>query len=1251
MIQNLSIRVPWTDNGWCGKVCNRPCQNNDCLRLKNIYENKNEDEEESLAGQSMRGLEGKLPCIAEGVAFMSSEELIRSIIHPYAKPDSPTHSHFLPTIEHFVPYSLPARPFLWTMKDAVDFEKYGIDYQSSREPKLDFFNNWVQEAENQKAIFEKFYGNVVPNKSLVIPYAKQVPFVDDPRRVVIGIGFVTEVIPAVPHECSKDKPLRSMTWETIVCHSIRENGENGFLMPYYQLMKYAAENPKFDIKKATVFGSDDYRQEFSYATEHISYDAIINTLLQCIDAFNYISQFNELAACIPCVKRINWCEARLKEMWDYRGAYPGLGEMLYMFNVKKGLMIADEIQNHIRETQEPLLQCLDDLFAKKATYVSKEYIDSIDEIVFDSWKGLASNPERKKLFALLSRFNLYVPKDRKNRYEYLFNPEMREKIRKGWDDKDILENPYTIYENTIHCDDDLKVPVHFVDAAIFPNTQIQEKYPVEKPSRLDSGNDKRRIRALLISLLEEQSDNGNSFYPWGMAIERVSAMPLDPPCKITTDMVSGCLDFIQEKIVCVDITIDDGGEINRKAFQLKRLHKMNALIESKVYKRVFDAKPHVIRENWEEILNKGLGEVADDDEEEKKARLEKSQVLRELAQARLSVLIGGAGTGKTTLLSILCSIPSICQGGVLLLAPTGKARVKMMTAMSERGVKATAKTVAQFLLPSEHFVYSTMKYRLRNKTAENVPATVIIDESSMLTEEMFAALLEALADAQRIIFVGDPNQLPPIGTGRPFVDLVCNLSKDIPLSRFPRVGKSFGELKTTRRQKDASEKIRDDIEFAKWFKSNSEDLDDDIFVRLEQNTANNHIVLKKWTTNAELEEAIFESLKEELCLDSVDDVVNFNLSLGSTQPNAKYKSQYFNVGCAKCAENWQILAPVKNMPYGVLNLNHLIQKKYRGAFTELANQKWRKIPNRMGPESIVYGDKVICVKNDRDRKAYPSKPDNLDFVANGEIGIAMAAWGITKFLNVEYSSQPGVTYGYPVGNASDENESILELAYALTVHKSQGSEFKKVILVINEPCNLLSRELLYTAVTRQVDKLVILYNADAFHLRDYSSAKYSEIAKRFTRLFRIPSIAKVDDKFYSDYLVYRTKRGELVRSKSEVIIANLLFDNKIRYKYEEPLDVGGNKKRPDFTIKDKESGKEWYWEHCGMMSDYKYRKKWEDKKRLYNANGYVEGKNLIVTEEWEGDSGLEKIYSIIDMLKKELGIEKTDEDDVYDFDD
>ena len=1206
MIQNITVRVPWTDNGWCGKVCNHPCGNTDCLRLKNIFENKNEVEEEKIAGQPIQGIENQLPCIAEGVAFMSPDELIRTVIHPYKANNPKTHGHFLDTEEHFVPYSLPARPFLWTMKRGKDFEKYDIDYQASREPELDFENAWVQDARNHKAIFKRFYENIISNESLVFAYAKQVPFVDDPRRIVIAVGLVEEVIPSVEHNHTDAGTLRSYTWETMIRHSIRENGENGFLMPYYKLMEYAKEHSDFDIRLATVYASEDYHYEFSYATEHLSHDGTIDTLLRIIKAFEYIAQFDDIE--IPTQKYINWCKNRLKKVWEDRGGYPGLGEMLYAFGIKKGIPISQKIQDYAKSNNIPIFKCVNDLFENKASYIPLELTSTITPEIIDAWNALST--ERKTLFELLSRFCLSELNPKYNRYDYLFNIEKRTKYNKTWTDKDIIENPYTIFERTKYLIPELQVPVRFVDMAVFPSEIIQEKYPIAEPSKLANGTDKRRIRALIIDFLENQSNNGHSLYPIWLTINAISELPIEPSCNITGDIIFGCKEFLENQIKFVEMAKKNNPESEQKAFQLRRLYEADNLIESKIAKRLESKNPHVVNSDWGAILTKAFGDLDPNDKDEVRAREEKIAILKELAKSRLSVLIGGAGTGKTTLLSLLCSAEQIKNESVLLLAPTGKARVKMMQAMKKMGVTAEAKTVAGFLMGSNHYFYKTGQYKLTGQEADKVADNVIIDESSMLTEEMFAALMEALAKAKRIIFVGDPNQLPPIGTGRPFVDLVKKLSEDIPEYIFPRVGKGFGHLQTTRRQRGIKGEVRFDVELSNWYKSDDVELDEDIFTRLQTNDTNGHVTFKQWSTNEELEKLVFESITEVLP-DNIDDVEHFNLSLGSTQKIKGY--QYFNKGCAVKAEDWQLLAPVRNMPHGVINLNHIIQQKYRKEYLDLANNSYH-IPKRMGPESIVYGDKVICIKNEP-REAYPKSNENLNMVANGEIGIAMANWNNNKFLNVEYSSQPGITYGYSKRDFGEETEAILELAYALTVHKAQGSEFGTVILVLNDPCLLLSKELLYTAITRQVNKLVILYNKDAISLRDYSNSKYSEIAKRFTRLFHIPSIVKVDDKYYAENLVYKTEKGEMVRSKSEMIIANMLFENHVPYTYEKELEVGGFRKIPDFTIEDEESGDIWYWEHCGMMNDANYKKRWEAKKKLYAENGIVEEKNLIITEE------------------------------------
>ena len=528
-----------------------------------------------------------------------------------------------------------------------------------------------------------------------------------------------------------------------------------------------------------------------------------------------------------------------------------------------------------------------------------------------------------------------------------------------------------------------------------------------------------------------------------------------------------------------------------------------------------------------------------------------------------------------------------------------------------------AKTVAQFLGQSKRYNYYTMQYHLSNQDAKDVPFTVILDECSMLTEEMFGALLEALRKgAQRIILVGDPNQLPPIGAGRPFVDLVNKLNHDI--KNFPKVGKGFGQLTITVRQTSDDGTPRGDTELANWYTRNSAKPDDNIFIDLESGKLVDHVELKKWSTPEELEQLILDTIAHETDMQDVDDVKGFNLSIGGQVNNG-----WMNFGGSsiliKKLEAWQILSAYKSDPsIGTATINRYIQGKYHDQKNlELDDFKVRGTPYLLGTEGILYGDKVINVVNSS-RKGYDCvKRQTVEgYVANGEVGIVdyLRTSGY-KCHRIRFSSQPERGYSW-FSSVGEEGNNDLELAYALTVHKSQGSEFGKVILVLSEPSNMLSRELLYTAITRQKDKLIILYNDDAYKLRNYASTAFSEVARRFTCLFENPEIVEYKKKYYEQNLIHKTRRGELVRSKSEVIIANELDHAGIPYEYEKELVLENDGMRiPDFTIEDAETGKCFYWEHCGMLGDAEYARRWEEKKKLYVQHGIVEDVNLIVSKD------------------------------------
>jgi hypothetical protein len=220
-------------------------------------------------------------------------------------------------------------------------------------------------------------------------------------------------------------------------------------------------------------------------------------------------------------------------------------------------------------------------------------------------------------------------------------------------------------------------------------------------------------------------------------------------------------------------------------------------------------------------------------------------------------------------------------------------------------------------------------------------------------------------------------------------------------------------------------------------------------------------------------------------------------------------------------------------------------------------------------------------------------------------------------MEVEFSSQSGFTYGYSGHDFVEEGTPSLELAYALTTHKAQGSEFGLTIFVLPDPCWLLSRELLYTALTRQRERLVILHQRELSGLKRYAAPGWSETARRLTNLFRPPSQIALEDRFLEEALIHRTRRGDAVRSKSEVIIADLLYAKGLTdYRYEQQLTgTDGETRYPDFTIDDAETGLRVYWEHLGMLHDPAYRDRWERKLAWYREQG------ILVREEGQGPNG------------------------------
>jgi hypothetical protein len=150
---------------------------------------------------------------------------------------------------------------------------------------------------------------------------------------------------------------------------------------------------------------------------------------------------------------------------------------------------------------------------------------------------------------------------------------------------------------------------------------------------------------------------------------------------------------------------------------------------------------------------------------------------------------------------------------------------------------------------------------------------------------------------------------------------------------------------------------------------------------------------------------------------------------------------------------------------------------------------------------------------------------------------------------------------------------------------------------------------------------------------------------RLTNLFVDPKPINIEGRFYEENLIHRTAGGEMVRSKSEVLIADHLTRKEKEHGYdyrgyEKPLTIDGVTKYPDFTIEDAQSGRNYYWEHCGMLHVPSYRRRWEDKLAWYKANGVrpreegvgPKGTLILTRDEANGSIDSLKIVKLIDEV-------------------
>jgi hypothetical protein len=567
-------------------------------------------------------------------------------------------------------------------------------------------SDYLQDHRNHRTLLDCFWNQVCPEESLIFFYAKQVPLVEDTgRRVIVGVGRVKSIgnLTEYDYNGAPGDKLRSLLWERMVVHSIRPDFSDGFLMPYHEALVKSDDGRAFDPAEVVAFAPEDRFVEFSYATEHVGHDAAISALLACRSALLRAAElFN-----VGTKKQEQWIDRELGRLWKKRGPFPGLGAVLCSIGIPMGNFIAQTLNEKVGDDGNPWTAWETALQAP-GQHLPKELARHIDTTIAKAWKRM--DKERRSFLELISRVDLTIEQSR-----FLAIPEVRAENGVELPDSAFVENPYLIYEATRLTT--IPVAIGTLDRGLFPVNFIRERFPIPEPALVKTAVDARRLRALTIRELENATGRGDTLCGREDIITTLrghEGNQKEERAEISGDLLA----VAEEEQFDGEIRIIRMAD-KRHAYQLERFAAVGDMIRDAVTKR---SKPprHELAVNWRAELDTRLGAMpaaGEERDKEERARQEKAAALAEIAASRFSVLIGSAGTGKTTLLSVLCQRPEINGEGILLLAPTGKARVRMEAVAKQADTSNyKACTLAQFLCPRDGIKRYDAKTRRKSRT-------------------------------------------------------------------------------------------------------------------------------------------------------------------------------------------------------------------------------------------------------------------------------------------------------------------------------------------------------------------------------------------------------------------------------------------------------------------------------------------------------------------------------------------------------
>lgn len=401
----------------------------------------------------------------------------------------------------------------------------------------------------------------------------------------------------------------------------------------------------------------------------------------------------------------------------------------------------------------------------------------------------------------------------------------------------------------------------------------------------------------------------------------------------------------------------------------------------------------------------------------------------------VSVITGGPGTGKTTIIKCILNILEQNNNKVMLLAPTGRASKRLSESTGRE-----AKTIHRSLELNFRGGGSTFVFNEQNPL--NVDA-VVVDEVSMVDVLLMNSLLKALPSDCKLILVGDKDQLPSVGAGNVLGDIL-----DSGIIKVSYLTKIF-------RQDEKSLIV-----------SNAHLINDGEMPCIDNSSR----------------DFFFESHEDSV--EIKDAIINL---VTSRLPN------FAKIDASKI----QVLAPLKAGASGTINLNMSLQEK----INPLVRGKQELV---VGKTIFREGDKVMQTVNNYDliwTKQNGLLSEEGSGVFNGDIGY------ITKIHQGSGETEVVFEDGR-VCNYERTDIGELSLAYAITIHKSQGSEFDVVVIpIISGPSIILTRNLIYTAITR-AKKMVVLVGSKKY-LRRMISNNYTVVRQTMLKDFLLESSEKL----------------------------------------------------------------------------------------------------------------------------------------------